>query len=61
MLFKCPSTGEDFDSGFRAGLSEMKLLPVGAKFKIRCEVCGELHEFKFADATVKDEGAARQR
>jgi hypothetical protein len=61
LLFRCPTTGKDFDSGFQAGSSEMKLLPAGAKFQVRCTVCGDLHEFKFADAKLKDERGARGR
>jgi len=61
LLFRCPKTGKDFDSGFQAGSSEMKLLPAGAKFRVRCKLCGELHEFKFADARVKDKADPRRR
>ena len=39
----------------------MKLLPAGAKFQVRCQVCGELHELKFADAKLKDERGSRGR
>lgn len=61
LVFKCPQTGKDFDSGFQAGSSEVKLLPAGAKFRVRCEICGDLHEFRFADARVKDLAAERRR
>jgi len=61
LLFRCPKTGENFDSGFEAGSSEIKLLPAGAKFRLRCKICGELHEFRFADAKVNDKAAPRRR
>ncbi len=61
LIFRCPRTKEDFDSGFQAGSSEMKLLPAGAKIRVRCKVCGDLHEFKFADARLKDQAAPRRR
>lgn len=61
LLFRCPKTGELFDSGFQAGSSEMRLLPAGSKFRVRCKICGQTHEFKFADGKVKDEAAPRQR
>jgi hypothetical protein len=61
LRFRCPKTGEDFDSGFQAGSSEMKLLPAGAKFRLRCKLCGEVHELKFADAKVNDDASSRRR
>lgn len=61
LVFRCPKTGKDFDSGFQAGSSEVKLLPAGAKFRVRCEVCGGLHEFRFADARVNDAAELRRR
>jgi hypothetical protein len=39
----------------------MRLLPAGSKFRVRCKICGQTHEFKFADGKVKDEAAPRQR
>ncbi len=61
LFFRCPKTGKDFDSGFQAGSSEVSQLPAGAKFRVRCEVCGDLHEVKFADVRVKDKGAPGKR
>lgn len=61
LLFRCPKTGKDFDSGFQAGSSELRQLPAGAKFRVRCEVCGDLHEVKLADASVKDKDAPARR
>jgi hypothetical protein len=61
LLFRCPKTGKDFDSGFQAGSSEVKQLPAGARFRVRCEVCGDLHEVKFTDARVKDKAAPSRR
>jgi len=61
LLFRCPKTGKEFDSGFQAGSLEVKLLPAGAKFRVRCELCGDLHDVKFADGKVKDKASQRQR
>jgi len=61
LLFMCPKTGKEFDSGFQAGSLEVKLLPAGAKFRVRCELCGDLHDVKFADGKVKDKASPRQR
>jgi LSD1 subclass zinc finger protein len=57
LLFRCPKTGKDFDSGFQAGSSEVNQLPAGAKFRVRCAVCGDLHEVRFTDAKVNDKTA----
>ena len=61
LLFRCPNTGKDFDSGFQAGSAEIKLLPAGAKFRVRCNICGELHELKFADAKLKSDVTPSRR
>ena len=54
VFFRCPQTGEDFDSGFQAGPGDLRLLPAGAKINLRCRVCGVKHEFLFADARVDE-------
>lgn len=61
LVFRCPTTGNDFDSGFQAGSTEVRLLPAGAKFRVRCELCGDLHEVRFADGRVKDQARPRRR
>ena len=52
LIFRCPKTDEEFDSGFQANPDEMRLLPTSAKIHLRCRVCGAKHEFQFADARV---------
>ena len=54
VFFRCPQTGEEFDSGFQAGPGDLRLLPTGAKINLRCRVCGVKHELRFADARVDE-------
>jgi len=61
LLFRCPKTGKDFDSGFEAGSSELTLLPESATLRLRCKVCGEQHELKFIDAKLKGDGVRGRR
>ena len=59
VFFRCPQTGEDFDSGFQAGPSDLRLLPTGAKINLRCRICGVKHELRFADARVDESEQTR--
>jgi hypothetical protein len=52
ILFRCPKTKEEFDSGFMAAPADMNLLPKEATIGLRCPLCGERHEFKLADARI---------
>ena len=54
VIFRCKKTGLEFDSGFQASPSEVQLLPVDAKTRLRCRICGDLHEFKFTDAQINE-------
>jgi hypothetical protein len=55
MTFRCPKTGKDVRSGFRAGPADLKSLPRDAKINLRCQVCGDHHEFKLIEARIDDE------
>ena len=50
MTFCCPKTGKDFRSGFCALPAQLKFLPKDAKINLRCQACGDHHEFKIAEA-----------
>ncbi len=54
VIFRCPNTDSEFDSGFQASPGDLRLLPVGAKIQLRCRICGAKHEFKFAHARVDE-------
>jgi len=55
VVFKCPISAKEFVSGFRADAGDLKDLPEGAAVRLRCQVCGQMHEFKFADARIGTE------
>jgi hypothetical protein len=55
LVFRCKKTGAEFNSGFRAEPSELASLPADAKLTLRCRVCGERHEFKLAEALIREE------
>jgi hypothetical protein len=54
VFFRCPQTGEEFDSGFQAGPDDLRLSPTGAKINLRCRICGVKHELRLADARVDE-------
>ncbi len=54
LTFHCPKTGQDFRSGFRAQPAELKALPKDAKINLRCQACGDYHEFNIAEARIDD-------
>jgi hypothetical protein len=56
LIFRCPKTKKEFDSGFQAKATDLMLLPKGATIRLRCIVCGEIHEFHFAAARIGEEG-----
>ena len=36
LIFRCPATGEEFDSGVEFTLDEFKRVPLPAKMNVRC-------------------------
>ena len=54
VMFHCHKTQEEFGSGFQAQPGDLKFLPLNATISLRCGVCGEVHEFKFADARINE-------
>ena len=52
LMFRCPKTGEAFDSGFRFAPDEMRIIPAGYSMKMRCKICMGQHEFKLAEAWI---------
>jgi hypothetical protein len=61
VLFQCRKTRKEFDSGFQAGAADMDAVPLAATIRLRCPICAEMHEFKFADARIEEKSAARRR
>jgi hypothetical protein len=61
VLFRCPKTQEEFDSGFQAGATDMVAVPQTAAIRLRCTICGTIHEFKIAQARVEERPSARSQ
>jgi len=51
LIFSCATTGRSINSGFQTTRDELHLIAVGKKLRLRCRVCGKVHEFDFAAAT----------
>jgi hypothetical protein len=62
LMFRCPTTGEAFDSGFRFSAEELRLVPAGYSIKLRCKSCLQLHEFKLNESWIaQSNGKGGQR
>jgi hypothetical protein len=53
LMFRCPITGSDFDSGFIADQSDLAAISPLARMSARCPRCGQSHALKFADAWIR--------
>ena len=54
VIFRCPDTRQEFDSGFQAKSGDLNYLPADATIRLRCRICNPRHEFKFADARIEE-------
>ncbi len=61
VIFRCPKTQKEFDSGFRAEVADLETMPQMATIRLRCVICAEIHEFKFADGHVGEAASAQPR
>ena len=52
LMFRCPKSGEAFDSGFRFSSDELAIVPVGYSIRLRCKSCLQLHELKLSEAWI---------
>ena len=57
LMFRCPVTGEDFNSGFRTSQVDLSGVPLTATVHTRCP-CGQTHTLRFADGWIKQSKAA---
>jgi hypothetical protein len=53
VMFWCPDTERNFDSGFVADKSELQAISSFAHLRARCPECGKLHELNFADGWIQ--------
>jgi len=52
LIFRCPATGERFDTGFQSTRAEMKKMPADAEMILRCPVCRDRHTFMVAEGEI---------
>ena len=52
LIFKCPATGEKFDTGFQSTRTEMKKMPPDAQMILRCPVCRDRHMFEVVEGEI---------
>jgi hypothetical protein len=52
LVFKCPATGEKFDTGFLSTRAEMQKMPRDAQMILRCPVCRNRHTFMVVDGEI---------
>ncbi len=52
VMFRCPKTGREFDSGFDADQSSVEHI-ASKTLQLRCRVCGDNHTYTFAEARVR--------
>jgi hypothetical protein len=51
LMFRCPSTGKDFKSGFVA--NHASLAHIGMKsLNLFCHLCGKTHIYRFREAQI---------
>jgi hypothetical protein len=54
VVFRCPQTGQEFESGFRASARDMQLLPKDASISLLCRICCDKHSFKFTEGRISE-------
>jgi len=50
LIFRCPKTDKDFDSGFQIGPDDLRRISPDYKMTVRCKSCFETHEFRFSES-----------
>lgn len=54
LMFRYPTKDREFDSGFVVDTSDMRRISPSETLRLRCKVCLEIHEFKWADGRVSE-------
>ena len=60
LMFRCPKTSEEFDSGFRFAPDAMTSIPPGYKMNVRCKSCRQLHEHLLSEARIAEPSPGKQ-
>jgi|HubBroStandDraft_6_1064221.scaffolds.fasta_scaffold2382623_1 hypothetical protein len=54
VVFRCPNTAADFESGFQAEPNELISLPANTTISIWCPSCGGRHDIKLSEGKIAD-------
>jgi hypothetical protein len=57
MIFCCPDSGREFDSGFRSTAEELGRIPADYKMNVMCSICYRFHPVTVSQARISDEPA----
>jgi hypothetical protein len=52
LVLSCAKTGKAFNSGLETTADDLRFVPPTWTARLRCAVCGEIHDFKFAGARL---------
>ncbi len=53
LMFRCPTTGRMFNSGFQADRAALTLVPRTATMRLRCPHCEEAHAVSVAHGSLE--------
>lgn len=56
LMFACPATREEFDSGFQFSADDLAKVPREYTMRVRCRSCLQVHEFSLANAWIATAG-----
>lgn len=57
LMFCCPDTGREFDSGFRSTAEELGRIPPDYKMNVMCSICYRFHPVTVSQARVSEDPA----
>jgi len=55
LTFTCPTTSQEFGTGYRFTAEEFQLVPTPATITVRCKQCRQLHQFKIVVGRIREE------
>lgn len=59
LMVRCPTTGREFNSGYRTDGGDLSDVPPSYTIRIRCALCNQIHAVKLADARIAKEPARK--
>jgi hypothetical protein len=52
LILSCVKTGRAFNAGFEATSDDLRFVPPKWTARLRCKICGNIHEIYFAEARI---------